>query len=124
MRLCELLHRQLLAQSTDDQPVAFPAVAALRETGILVAAVIATLFFREPFGRLRLVAGAVVPAGVGLMQEEVRRSARGGGMPTGAPGIASPPLRTSEPDKRAGQVRRTSCRFRYVGGAPAGSHSR
>ncbi|KUJ69440.1 hypothetical protein ACZ90_11140 [Streptomyces albus subsp. albus] len=43
------------------------AVAALRETGILVAAVIATLFFREPFGRLRLVAGAVVLAGIGLM---------------------------------------------------------
>ncbi|QLJ06177.1 EamA family transporter [Streptomyces sp. NEAU-sy36] len=43
------------------------AVAALRETGILVAAVIATLVFREPFGRLRLVAGAVVLTGIGLM---------------------------------------------------------
>lgn len=43
------------------------SVAALRETGILVAAVIATLFFREPFGRLRLVAGAVVLTGIGLM---------------------------------------------------------
>ncbi|MEU8542140.1 EamA family transporter [Streptomyces sp. NPDC048717] len=43
------------------------AVAALRETGILVAAVIATLFFREPFGRLRLVAGAVMLAGIGLL---------------------------------------------------------
>jgi drug/metabolite transporter (DMT)-like permease len=44
------------------------AVAALRETGILVAAVIATLFLREPFGRARLVAGAVVLAGIGLMR--------------------------------------------------------
>ncbi|CAK7284932.1 EamA-like transporter family protein [Streptomyces misionensis JCM 4497] len=44
------------------------AVAALRETGILVAAVIATLVFREPFGRLRLVAGAVVLTGIGLMR--------------------------------------------------------
>jgi len=42
-------------------------VAALRETGILVAAIIATLLFREPFGRLRLVAGAVVLTGIGLM---------------------------------------------------------
>ncbi|CQR65674.1 EamA family transporter [Streptomyces leeuwenhoekii] len=42
-------------------------VAALRETGILVAAVIATVFFREPFGRLRLVAGAVTLAGIVLM---------------------------------------------------------
>ncbi len=44
------------------------AVAALRETGILVAAIIATLLFREPFGRLRLVAGAVVLTGIGLMR--------------------------------------------------------
>jgi drug/metabolite transporter (DMT)-like permease len=43
-------------------------VAALRETGILVAAVIATVFFREPFGRLRLVAGAVTLAGIVLMR--------------------------------------------------------
>jgi drug/metabolite transporter (DMT)-like permease len=43
-------------------------VAALRETGILVAAVIATVFFREPFGRLRLVAGAVALTGIVLMR--------------------------------------------------------
>ncbi|WP_051789939.1 hypothetical protein [Streptomyces sp. NRRL S-1022] len=42
-------------------------VAAPRETGILVAAVIATVFFREPFGRPRLVAGAVTLAGIVLM---------------------------------------------------------
>ncbi|KOX11495.1 EamA family transporter [Streptomyces sp. NRRL B-3648] len=42
-------------------------VAALRETGILVAAVIATVLFREPFGRPRLVAGAVTLAGIVLM---------------------------------------------------------
>ncbi|MFE6103809.1 EamA family transporter [Streptomyces laurentii] len=44
------------------------SVAALRETGILVAAVIATLFFREPFGRLRLIAGAVMLTGIGLLR--------------------------------------------------------
>ncbi|MEU1053228.1 EamA family transporter [Streptomyces sp. NPDC005876] len=43
-------------------------VAALRETGILVAAVIATVFFREPFGRLRLMAGAVTLTGIVLMR--------------------------------------------------------
>ncbi|MFF7140453.1 EamA family transporter [Streptomyces nodosus] len=42
-------------------------VAALRETGILVAAAIATLLFREPFGRLRLAASAVVLTGIGLL---------------------------------------------------------
>ncbi|GAA2090082.1 DMT family transporter [Kitasatospora saccharophila] len=44
------------------------AVAALRETGILVAALLATLFLREPFGRVRLAAGAVVLAGIVLMR--------------------------------------------------------
>ncbi|MEV5885229.1 EamA family transporter [Streptomyces sp. NPDC052020] len=43
-------------------------VAALRETGILIAAVIATVFFREPFGRLRLAAGAVALTGIVLMR--------------------------------------------------------
>ncbi|MFF5105153.1 EamA family transporter [Streptomyces sp. NPDC000134] len=43
-------------------------VAALRETGILVAAVIATVFFREPFGRLRLMAGAVTLTGIVLLR--------------------------------------------------------
>lgn len=43
-------------------------VAALRETSILIAALIATLLFREPFGRLRLTAGAAVLAGTVMLE--------------------------------------------------------
>ncbi|MFC9757548.1 EamA family transporter [Streptomyces sp. NPDC056921] len=43
-------------------------VAALRETGILIAAPIATLLFRERFGRLRLTAGAAVLAGIVVLE--------------------------------------------------------
>ncbi|MFE3903288.1 EamA family transporter [Streptomyces sp. NPDC059153] len=43
-------------------------VAALRETSILIAALIAALLFRERFGRLRLIAGAVVLAGITVLE--------------------------------------------------------
>ncbi|WP_229845951.1 EamA family transporter [Streptomyces atratus] len=43
-------------------------VAALRETSILIAALIATLLFHERFGRLRLIAGAVVLAGITVLE--------------------------------------------------------
>ncbi|MFD7621269.1 EamA family transporter [Streptomyces sp. NPDC059802] len=43
-------------------------VAALRETSILIAALIATLLFRERFGRLRLTAGAVVLTGITVLE--------------------------------------------------------
>ncbi|WP_329132741.1 DMT family transporter [Streptomyces sp. NBC_01476] len=42
-------------------------VAALRETSIIAGAAIATVFFKERFGRPRLVAAAVVVGGIGLM---------------------------------------------------------
>ena len=44
------------------------AVAALRETGVIAAAVIGTLFFGERFGRRRIVAAALVAAGVALIK--------------------------------------------------------
>jgi len=43
-------------------------VAALRETSILVAALIGTLLFREPLGRRRLAAGAAVLAGIVVLE--------------------------------------------------------
>jgi drug/metabolite transporter (DMT)-like permease len=44
------------------------AVAALRETGVIAAAAIGTLFFGEKFGRRRIVAAALVAAGVALIK--------------------------------------------------------
>lgn len=43
-------------------------IAALRETSILIAALIATLLFRERFGRLRLTAYAAVLAGIVVLE--------------------------------------------------------
>lgn len=43
-------------------------IAALRETSILIAALIATLLFRERFGRLHLTAGAAVLAGIVVLE--------------------------------------------------------
>lgn len=43
---------------------ALAAVAALRETSVIVAALIATLFFHEPFGRRRVLAATLVAAGI------------------------------------------------------------
>ncbi|WP_433889886.1 EamA family transporter [Streptomyces sp. CA-111067] len=42
-------------------------VAALRETSIIAGAAIGALFFKEHFGRPRMVAAALVVAGIGLM---------------------------------------------------------
>jgi drug/metabolite transporter (DMT)-like permease len=42
-------------------------VAALRETSIIAGAAIAALFFKECFGRPRLIAAAVVVTGIGLV---------------------------------------------------------
>ncbi|MFJ6217113.1 EamA family transporter [Streptomyces sp. NPDC092296] len=44
------------------------SVAALRETSILIAALIATLLFRERFGRLRLTASAAVLTGIAVLE--------------------------------------------------------
>ena len=43
-------------------------VSALRETSVLFAALIGTLFLGEPFGRFRIAAAAVMVAGVVLLQ--------------------------------------------------------
>lgn len=46
---------------------ALAAVAALRETSVVVAAVIGTVFFGESFGRRRIAASALVAAGAILL---------------------------------------------------------
>jgi drug/metabolite transporter (DMT)-like permease len=46
---------------------ALAAVAALRETSIIIGAVIGTLVFREPFGRPRIAATVLVVAGIVLL---------------------------------------------------------
>jgi drug/metabolite transporter (DMT)-like permease len=46
---------------------ALGAVTALRETGVIVAAVIGTIVFHERFGRRRLVAAVLVAGGVVLL---------------------------------------------------------
>jgi drug/metabolite transporter (DMT)-like permease len=46
---------------------ALAAVAALRETSIIIGAVIGTLVFREPFGRPRIIATVLVVAGIVLL---------------------------------------------------------
>ena len=43
------------------------AVAALRETGVIVGVIIGTVLFHEHFGRRRLVAGLLVAGGVALI---------------------------------------------------------
>jgi len=43
-------------------------VAALRETGVVFAAIIGSLFLREPFGRRRVLAAAVVAAGIIVLE--------------------------------------------------------
>ncbi|MFJ1706336.1 EamA family transporter [Kitasatospora sp. NPDC088346] len=44
------------------------AIAALRETSILIAALIGALVLREPLGRSRMAAGAAVVAGIVLLR--------------------------------------------------------
>jgi drug/metabolite transporter (DMT)-like permease len=46
---------------------AFGAVAALRETSVILAALIGALIFGERFGARRLLASSVVVAGVALL---------------------------------------------------------
>lgn len=43
-------------------------VAALRESSVIIGAVIATLLFREPFGRRRLLAAVAVASGIVLIK--------------------------------------------------------
>lgn len=46
---------------------ALAPIAALRETGVIFGAIIATLLFREPFGRWRIIAAVLVALGVVLI---------------------------------------------------------
>jgi drug/metabolite transporter (DMT)-like permease len=46
---------------------ALAPIAALRETSVIVAAVIGTVVFHEPFGRRRIAAAVVVALGVALL---------------------------------------------------------
>jgi drug/metabolite transporter (DMT)-like permease len=46
---------------------ALAAVAALRESSVVVAAVLGVLIFREPLGRVRIAASLAVAAGVVLL---------------------------------------------------------
>jgi drug/metabolite transporter (DMT)-like permease len=43
-------------------------VAALRESSVIIGAVIATLLFKEPFGRRRVMAALLVAAGIVLIK--------------------------------------------------------
>ena len=46
---------------------ALAPIAALRETSVIFGAIIATLVFREPFGRTRIAAAVLVAAGIVLL---------------------------------------------------------
>jgi drug/metabolite transporter (DMT)-like permease len=46
---------------------ALATVAALRESSIVVAAVIGSVFFHERFGRVRIVAALCVTAGIAVL---------------------------------------------------------
>ena len=46
-------------------PMAF--VAALRESSVIFAAVLGTVFLREPFGAKRIVASVGVAAGIAIL---------------------------------------------------------
>jgi drug/metabolite transporter (DMT)-like permease len=46
---------------------ALAAVASLRETSVIIAALIGAFFFHEPFGRRRIVAAVLVAGGIVLL---------------------------------------------------------
>lgn len=47
---------------------AMAQVAALRETGVIFAAIMGAFFLHEPFGRRRILAAAIVAFGIALLQ--------------------------------------------------------
>jgi drug/metabolite transporter (DMT)-like permease len=47
---------------------AIAQVAALRETSVIIAALIGHFLFREPFGAKRILASVLVAAGIVLLQ--------------------------------------------------------
>jgi drug/metabolite transporter (DMT)-like permease len=58
----------LVVWAQDTAPGNLPAIAALRETSILLAAAIGAVLFRERFGRGRAVAAAAVVAGIAILE--------------------------------------------------------
>jgi drug/metabolite transporter (DMT)-like permease len=70
---------------------ALAPIAALRETSVIFGAIIATLVFREPFGRTRIAATILVTAGIVVLNLLTRLTSRDGlaggrGRVTGAAG--------------------------------------
>jgi drug/metabolite transporter (DMT)-like permease len=64
--LCLISAYGIVLWAMTQAPVA--AVAALRETSVIFAALLGSLFLKEPFGRQRLIAACAVAAGVAAMR--------------------------------------------------------
>ncbi len=64
--LCLISAYGIVLWAMTQAPVA--AVAALRETSVIFAALLGSLFLKEPFGRTRLVAACAVAAGVAALR--------------------------------------------------------
>ncbi|PRY37315.1 EamA family transporter [Umezawaea tangerina] len=58
----------LVVWAQNREPANLPAIAALRETSIVLGAVIGAVVFHERFGRVRLAAGGLVVAGIVLLE--------------------------------------------------------
>ena len=63
-----LLAYALVVWAQNQAPNSLASIAALRETSIVLAAVIASVQFHERFGRLRTAASAVVVTGIAVME--------------------------------------------------------
>lgn len=59
------------AQATST-PDSLPVIAALRETSIILAAIIGTVVFRERFGRIRTAASTTVLLGIAILEFAAR----------------------------------------------------
>ena len=59
---------RLWPRDLGDEPGADGSVSALRETCVIMAALIGVRLLREPFGRRRVVAASVVAVGVVLLE--------------------------------------------------------
>ena len=80
---------------------ALAPIAALRETSVIFGAIIATLIFREPFGRTRIAATVLVAAGIMLLNISLATGTGIGGCPAAqgsaghrADGVLGRPLPT------------------------------
>ena len=66
--LLSLTAHGLVVWAQSRAPHSLPAIAALRETSILLAAGIGAVVPRERYGRLRAAAGATVVAGIAILE--------------------------------------------------------